>query len=139
MLRTKQPARPHNRDLSLEPVIIYAEIVSRNALDKLELYQLKIEEFYYSFYDENVFNEETQQMEVKTFSKKEIIIQPNGSSLKDLSYSFEQADQLSDVLDQMYNITETKSARRAKYAKLGHLITNNQDNIYGVEWELVTE
>jgi hypothetical protein len=51
--------------------------------------------------------------------------------------TFVEADQLTAVVDQLFQPTEIGSALRKKYTILGHLIINNNENVRNVEWELV--
>jgi len=43
---------------------------------------------------------------------------------------------LTDYLDANFEIEETKTERRDKYTVLGHLITNNKDQVCNTSWEL---
>ena len=135
MVKTVIPVKVYGRNPNEQAVIVYAEIIERLAIDNLKVYKLKIVEFYNISYVQEVTNE-LGEMEKQTFTKKVIIIQPDGRAYKDITYSFAQADYVSNILDQMYNIIETGSSRRAKYAELGHLLINNQDQVYGAAWEL---
>lgn len=135
MVKTVIPVKVYGRNPNEQAVIVYAEIVERLAIDNLKVYKLKIVEFYDISYELDVTNE-LGEIEKQTFTKKVIIIQPDGKAYKDITYSFDQADYVSNILDQMYNITEVGSHRRAKYAELGHLLINNQDQVYGSAWEL---
>lgn len=120
MIRTTTLVNPFNRNPNQEGVIVYARIIERTAFDDRQVYEMYIEEYY-----------------LDVMGKKQIIRQPDGREVKKVIYSFEQADQLSQYLDAEFTINETYSARRSKYAELGHLVVNNQDQVYGSNWELV--
>jgi hypothetical protein len=137
MIRTIQPIKTHARNPEFSAVTVYAEIISRTAFDKLRMYQLTIEEFYYQEYKSMVLNDQGEEEE-KTFNKRVILIQPDGKLHKVKNYSFDEANYLANILDQMFDITEQGSDRRAKYGELGHLLVNNQEMVYNSTWELVT-
>jgi len=128
MIKTKTPVSydPINPDLK---AIVFAEITSAIRNDRNEIYTLVIKEWIEISYEQSVSNE-NGEMETQTFIK-----------IKDVRnhqrvMTFEEVDNLTDILDSMFEIKEIGSSRRKKYTQLGHLVINNSENVRGVEWEL---
>jgi len=136
MIKTTQPVKYDVRDPQLE-AIVYAEIyeVIRNPRSKT--YLLKIEESIKIEYEQviPIYDENEIQIgtETQTAYSKQVI------GKKQKTYSYAQANELTDYLDITFDIQETKTERRDKYTVLGHLIINNQDQVYGTNWELISE
>jgi hypothetical protein len=55
---------------------------------------------------------------------------------KSVGMSYEESNTLTDYLDANFEITETKTERRDRYTILGHLVTNNNDQVCNTNWEL---
>jgi hypothetical protein len=129
MIKTKNTVsyNPVNLD---EKEIVFAKVLLALRNDDVETYTLTIKEWVEIPYSENVPNE-NGEMEVQNFiNKKEV------RTIQRVM-TFVEADQLTTLLDSMFTITETGSARRKRYTILGHLLVNNSENVRNVEWELV--
>lgn len=134
MIVTTQPVKYDKRAPEKESKV-YAQITSvvRNPINKT--YTLKIEE--------SIVVESTQL--VDEFDEIGNVIGQNelpvsSKLIIDVKYrtmGYAEANALTDYLDQAFTITETKTERRDKYTVLGHLVINNQDQVYGASWELV--
>jgi hypothetical protein len=130
MIKTTQTVSYDPVDLTKKETV-YAKVTQAVRNDGNETYTLTINEWVEIPYTENVFNEETQEMEIQNFV--------NTQSVRTMqrTMTFVEADQLTAVVDQLFQPTETGSALRKKYTILGHLIINNNENVRNVEWELV--
>jgi sorbitol-specific phosphotransferase system component IIA len=130
MIKTIEPVSFNPVNLN-EKAIVFAKVVSALRNDENETYTLNIQEWVVREYEENVPNEITQVMEVKTFTQKKVVREVTRTM------TFADADALTNALDQMFTITEVGSHIRKRYSILGHLIINNQENVRNVNWELV--
>jgi hypothetical protein len=130
MIRTKQTVSYDPVDLTKKETV-YAKVTQAVRNDGNETYTLTINEWVEIPYTENVFNEETQEMELQNFVSKRNV------RTMQRTMTFAEADQLTAIVDQLFQPTETGSGLRKKYTILGHLIINNSENVRNVEWELV--
>jgi len=129
MIRTAEPVSYNLVDTSLKE-IVYAKVISALRNDENETYTLNIKEWVEIPYTENV-PDGNGNMSLQQFVK----IQEVRNIQRVMS--FENADALTNALDQMFQINETGAAKRKKYTLLGHLIINNQENVRNVSWELI--
>jgi len=133
MIKTTQPVKFDVRNPQLE-AIVYAEIYEVIRYPRNKTYLLKIEESIKVEYEQVVpiYDENENQIgtETQTAFSKQVI----GKKQKVFSYA--ESNQLTDYLDVAFQIEETKTERRDRYTVLGHLIVNNQDQVYGTNWEL---
>ena len=133
MIKTTQPVKFDVRNPQLE-AIVYAEIYEVIRYPRNKTYLLKIEESIKVEYEQVVpiYDENENQIgtETQTAYSKQVI----GKKQKVFSYA--ESNQLTDYLDVAFQIEETKTERRDRYTVLGHLIVNNQDQVYGTNWEL---
>jgi len=112
-----------------EKQIVFARVISALRNDDVENYTLVIKEWIEIPYSENIANE-NGEMEVQNFiNKKEV------RTIQRVM-TFAEADTLTNVLDSMFTITESGTARRKKYTELGHLVINNSENVRNVSWIL---
>lgn len=111
MIRTTTEVPYDIRDLS-KTAIKYADITQVIRMPQENKYHLIIEEW------------------VMIDDKKEYVTN------KTITMSYEESNALTDYLDANFEIEETKTERRDKYTVLGHLITNNQDQVCNTSWEL---
>lgn len=118
-----------------ETAIIYAEVYKVERNDKLEQYKIFVREFYKK---ENIISTH-QVVDDEIVVVDQIVTAEEQIRRMDRVLTFAEADALSDYLDTEFDITETGSARRKAYTILGHLVTNNLEEVRGVTWELVTE
>jgi len=134
MIKTTQPVKFDVRNPQLE-AIVYAEIYEVIRYPRNKTYLLKIEESIKVEYEQVVpiYDENENQIgtETQTAFSKQVI----GKKQKVFSYA--ESNQLTDYLDVAFQIEETKTERRDRYTVLGHLVVNNQDLVYGSQWELV--
>lgn len=130
MIKTTQTVSYNPVDLTKKETV-YAKVTQAVRNDNNETYTLTINEWVEIPYTENVLNEETQEMELQNFVNTQNI------RTMQRTMTFVEADQLTAVVDQLFQPTETGSALRKKYTILGHLIINNNENVRNVEWELV--
>lgn len=134
MIQTTQPVSYDLIDIS-KTAIVKASVIKVIRSDNEEVYSLNVEEFIEIPYTAEVptYDENGNQIgtETQNFSKKQII-----RNLVRVM-TFAEADTLTNVLDSMFTITETGTARRKKYTELGHLVINNSENVRNVQWELV--
>jgi tRNA G37 N-methylase Trm5 len=130
MIRTKNTVSYDPVDLTKKETV-YAKVSQAVRNDNNETYTLTINEWVEIPYTENVLNEETQEMELQNFISKRNV------RTMQRTMTFVEADQLTAVVDQLFQPTETGSSLRKKYTILGHLIINNSENVRNVEWELV--
>ena len=134
MIKTTQPVKFDVRNPQLE-AIVYAEIYEVIRYPRSKTYLLKIEESIKVEYEQVVpiYDENENQIgtETQTAYSKQVI----GKKQKVFSYA--ESNQLTDYLDVTFQIEETKTERRDRYTVLGHLVVNNQDLVYGSQWELV--
>jgi hypothetical protein len=127
MIRTTQPVSYDPIDNS-KLAIVFAEITQTIRFDLTETYQLHIKEWIEIPYTELV--EIGGEMVEQTFYQKKVIRKTTRSM------NFSDVDQLTQMLDLNYNITEVGSYRRKKYTELGHLFINNLENVRNVSWVL---
>jgi len=128
MIKTITPVSYNPVNLE-EKQIVFARVISALRNDDVENYTLVIKEWIEIPYSENVSNE-NGEMEVKNFiNKKEV------RTIQRMM-TFAEADTLTNVLDSMFTITESGTARRKKYTELGHLVINNSENVRNVSWIL---
>lgn len=118
-----------------ETAIIYAEVYKVERNDKLEKYKIFVREFYKK---ENIIPTH-QVVDNEIVVIDQIVIADEQIRRMERELTFAEADALSDYLDTEFDITETGSARRKAYTILGHLVTNNLEEVRGVTWELVAE
>jgi hypothetical protein len=130
MIKTTQTVSYDPVDLTKKETV-YARVSQAVRNDNNETYTLTINEWVEIPYTENVLNEETQEMELQNFVSKRNV------RTMQRTMTFAEADQLTAVVDQLFQPTETGSGLRKKYTILGHLIINNSENVRNVEWELV--
>jgi hypothetical protein len=130
MIRTKNTVSYDPVDLTKKETV-YAKVTQAVRNDSNETYTLTINEWVEIPYTENVFNEETQEMELQNFVNTQNI------RTMQRTMTFVEADQLTAIVDQVFQPTEIGSSLRKKYTILGHLIINNNENVRNVEWELV--
>ena len=130
MIKTKNTVSYDPVDLTKKETV-YAKVSQAVRNDNNETYTLTINEWVEIPYTENVLNEETQEMEVQQFINRKNV------RTMTRTMTFVEADQLTAVVDQLFQPTEIGSALRKKYTILGHLIINNNENVRNVEWELV--
>jgi len=126
-------------EVSYDPIntdkkaIVFAQVTSALRNDTAETYTLNIKEWVEITYTENVpvYDENNiETMEERTFTKTQIV--RNHSRVM----TFVQADQLTNVIDQMFAPTETGTQLRKRYTILGHLLINKQENVRNTDWEL---
>jgi len=111
MIRTTTEVPYDIRDLS-KTAIKFADITQVIRMPQEKKYHLIIEEW------------------VMIDDKKEYVTN------KTITMSYEESNALTDYLDANFEIEETKTERRDKYTVLGHLITNNKDQVCNTSWEL---
>lgn len=128
MIKTTTAVPYNTVDLTLT-AIVYAKVKSAFRNDENETYTISIEEWWEEEYSENV-PDGNGGLVTQIFTKKV----PIRSTQRTMT--FVEADQLTDILDQMFTITETGSARRKRYSILGHLLINNSENVRNTTWEL---
>jgi hypothetical protein len=136
MIRTIQPVKYKSRSPELESVI-YAEIINVIRKPRLRQYVLEIEEWILIPYTQEI--DENQNIigtETQTFYAKQILTDSDGNN-KRRTMSYEESNNLTMYLDSIFEIQEINTDRRHKYTILGHLIINNQEQVYGSAWELV--
>lgn len=132
MIRTKTEL-PYDLVNLTKVAKIYARVIQAIRNDIHKTYTLQIEEWVELPYTTQVPEGENGELIEKIFYEKKQV------RTVTRSMSFAEADQLTNALDQMFEITETGTARRKKYTILGHLVINNNEQVRNVEWELVTE
>lgn len=129
MIKTTTAVPYSTVDLTLT-AIIFAKVKSAFRNDDNETYTISIEEWREEEYSENV-PDGNGGLVLENFTKTI----PVRSTQRVMTFS--EADQLTGILDQMFTITETGSARRKRYSILGHLLINNSENVRNTTWELV--
>jgi hypothetical protein len=133
MIRTLIPVVYDPRSPENESVV-YAEIVSVIRNPKNKTYTLKIEESILIDYEQEVpvLDDEGEFLgtEIQVFQSKKIV------KKKERTMSYSDSNNLTDYLDVMFEINETKTERRDRYTVLGHLVVNNQEQVYGTNWVL---
>lgn len=128
MIKTKTAVSYYDVDPNLK-AIVFAKITQTIRNDDAETYTLHIEEWVEIPYTAEVPDGNGGIVE-ETFTKIKSV-----RSHKRV-FSFEDSDNLTNTLDQMFTITETGAYRRKKYTELGHLLINNMEEVRRVEWEL---
>lgn len=129
MIKTKTPAVYNHVNQNLKE-IIFAKIIQTIRNDDAETYTLFVEEWVELPYTMEV-PDSNGDMVIGNFITKTILPKRDPRVM-----SFDEADQLTNTLDQMFTITETGARRRKKYTELGHLLINNLEQICSSEWEL---
>jgi hypothetical protein len=114
MIQTTKEVCYDIRDLS-KKAIRYAQII--------QVLRIPIEKNYYI-----IIEEWTLINNIKEYVNQKTIVM-----------SYEESNNLTDYLDANFEIKETKTERRDKYTILGHLLKNNQEQLFGADWELSPE
>lgn len=127
-------------EVSYDPInpdtkaIVFAQVVSTVRNDINETYTLTIKEWVELLYKESVpvYDEQGNEtgVEEQDFIKRKDI------RTMQRVMTFTDADNLTNALDNMFDINEINTARRKQYTILGHLIINNQENVRNSTWEL---
>lgn len=127
MIKTSTPVSYYDVDPDLKAVI-FAKISQTIRNDDAETYTLYIEEWVELPYTENVPDGNGGTVE-ETFINKKVV----RNHVRVMTFA--ESDALTDILNQMYTITETGAFRRKRYAQLGHLLINNMEQVRRVQWE----
>jgi len=126
MIRTTQPVSYDPVDLT-KTAVVYAQPTRTVRNDQNETYTIHIHEW--------IIREFTEEIdgEVQNFTRNETV------RTMQRTMTFAEADQLTAVVDQLFQPQQTGSALRKEYTRLGHLIVNNNENVRNVAWELVLD
>ena len=113
-----------NPDLT---AIVFAKITNTTRNDDFEIYTLNIEEWVELPYTVQVPDDNGGTVEETFYNKKTIRNHVR-------TFTFDESDELTNNLDQMYTITETGAYKRKRYTQLGHLVINNMEDVRGAQW-----
>lgn len=129
MIKTTEMVSYDPIDLN-KKAIVFAKVTQAVRNDEREIYTLYIEDWVELPYSQNV-PDDNGVMELQDFIDKKIV------RTTQRVMTFTEADQLTAILDQMFEISETGTARRKRYTILGHLLINKSENVRNVDWELI--
>jgi hypothetical protein len=138
MIRTTTPVKYDILSPEKE-AIVYAQVVDIIRKPRNKTYTLVIEEWIINEYQQEVptYDEEGNQTgtEIQTFQSKQILPQERGNTRSRVR-TYQEIDTLIEYIEnsEEFDITETGCDLRDRYTVLGHLITNNQQQVYGTSW-----